>query len=143
MEPVRLQAATTSELESNTDTQTERLSELHTLPQVVRLCRRCPRLTERSNWCQAVPRCRDSTVAVAQVTGKACAFTVLNEVVPLVEDRGRLPIEQVEDVGLEHQPARARQPDWIPCLQIGFPVLGAAASRSPRYEVVLPVVIRQ
>src|SRR5437016_1330616 len=83
----------------------------------------------------------NAAVSVAQRGRHAGADRVGIQVVTLVDVRGRLAVEHVEDVD-EEVHMRTAHGDRIAGMQVGFVVRRTTAERAARGEVILPVAVR-
>ncbi len=90
----------------------------------------------------SVPGTRQYGAATrAQAGGDAAADAILHQVVPLVELRDRLPVEQVEHVHDDVQPLAASELNRVVAVDVRLPVRRSGSERAARRQVVLPVRI--
>src|SRR3954451_24158206 len=131
-----------SEREAHAQLDAALSGEQRSLVQEIRVgCRRLG-IGQRSGRRQIITGRGNAAVPIAEILEPRARW-VTREVIPLIELRDGLPIEQVEDVGHQHQFSIGAKPDRIRNVHIGIPVARTSSQRPARREVVLPVLVRE
>src|SRR5205085_8545278 len=126
---------------ARSETNAAGLCERRSLLQEARVRGRRARVGQLTAGVRRAADVQDAAVSVAESGRHTGADRVGVQVVALVDVRGRLAVEHVEDID-EEVHMRTAHGDRIAGMQVGFVVRRTTAERAARGEVVLPVAVR-